>query len=684
MGRGGPAVSRLPVPTPHPPARQAASLRAAAERRPTKWSRPGPAPRRGTRAAAVPAPRSAPLPAPVPKGSQRDAGRGSPPAPAGLGLPSAIVRRAPRAGLAPPPRSPAALPRTSGPGRRPPRGCRAEPCEPCRASPAGERRRVPAAWFVLAGLRRSRTAALPPALPPPSGAHRTRARPLRRDGPPPPPPATSPAHGLAAGGGSVATSDAGRGLRRQPRGSGRRAAPPPHRHGWGGGEQWWQWDALRHTAHLLCHLCPRHGQRPQEGPFSGPSLPAEEQGNGIPAPAARSCPDVRHSGQRGRPCRRGALSAGCGGSAGGRSLSATGFALTPRPRPPPAQHGSPRTPGLRSQSGRWLRSLPALQAPSAGPGARAQPARCPHGDGPAPALPAGTRIPRPATAAPVAATMPKAEWPLTGGSRSVSPESGGVTAGRRGGPELSAEGAASPAGAVGRVGWLPGAPGSGPSAGHYREAMDGGRAQGERGPGGQHCGRAQRAGGGGWEQWPWGWSTAGSVGERVKESRRAGGGLARPRKEAEEERRGAESILPGGFAGGPFPPGSGLRGLKPPGWSAGSRGGGRGSAWRCARRHAAPGRLPGAGAAPLAGVTPRFPGPSPHSPPAVLLPWPPETLGGGQPSVTQGRRVRATSFRGQEPSLPSNPALRGRAVAGLVSPGGQSPRSSHMQHGDNP
>lgn len=63
---------------------------------------------------------------------------------------------------------------------------------------------------------------------------------------------------------------------------------------------------------------------------------------------------------------------------------------------------------------------------------------------------------------------------------------------------------------------------------------------GERGPRGQHRDPAQRAGGGGWKPWPWGWIMAGSVGERVKESRRAGGGLARPRerKEAEEERSG--------------------------------------------------------------------------------------------------------------------------------------------------
>ncbi|XP_031981251.1 collagen alpha-1(I) chain-like [Corvus moneduloides] len=205
----------------------AAGLRAAAERAPTKWSRPGPAPRRCTRVAAAPVHRSAPLPAPVPAGGQRGGRRGSPPAPAGLGLPPAIVRRAPRAGPAPPPRSPAALPRTGGPGRRPPRGCRAEPCEPCRASPAGERRRVPAAWLSSPG------SAAP-------GQSRSRPPSRRRAARTGPAPARSagtgrhrrPPNRPAAGGGSVATSDAGRGLRRQPRGSGRRAAPPPHRHGW--------------------------------------------------------------------------------------------------------------------------------------------------------------------------------------------------------------------------------------------------------------------------------------------------------------------------------------------------------------------------------------------------------------------------------------------------------------------
>ncbi|XP_048176245.1 basic proline-rich protein-like [Corvus hawaiiensis] len=193
MGRGDPAVSRPPLFPPPPHAGQAAGLRAAAERAPTKWSRPGPAPRRCTRVAAAPVHRSAPLPAPVPAGGQRGGRRGSPPAPAGLGLPPAIVRRAPRAGPAPPPRSPRRPPahRRAGPSpsaRLPCRAVRALPSLARRGAAPGARGLV-----VLAGLRRSRTAALPPALPPPSGAHRPRARPFRRDGPPPPPP--QPARG---------------------------------------------------------------------------------------------------------------------------------------------------------------------------------------------------------------------------------------------------------------------------------------------------------------------------------------------------------------------------------------------------------------------------------------------------------------------------------------------------------
>lgn len=124
----------------------------------------------------------------------------------------------------------------------------------------------------------------------------------------------------------------------------------------GGAGQWWS-DALRRTSHLLCHihLCPWHGQRPQEGPFSGPSLPAEEQGNGIPATASRSRPDVRHSGQRGRSCRRRALTAGCSGERGQLRLPHRGV----RPQPPtprscssPAQPRSQYTPELYGRSGR--------------------------------------------------------------------------------------------------------------------------------------------------------------------------------------------------------------------------------------------------------------------------------------------------------------------------------------------
>lgn len=67
-----------------------------------------------------------------------------------------------------------------------------------------------------------------------------------------------------------------------------------------------------------------------------------------------------------------------------------------------------------------------------------------------------------------------------------------------------------------------------------------------------YWGPAPSVGEGGWEPRPWGWRSAGNVGERVKELRRAGEGLARlgERKEAEEERRAS---CPEGLLGAPFP-----------------------------------------------------------------------------------------------------------------------------------
>ncbi|XP_071426695.1 collagen alpha-1(I) chain-like [Pithys albifrons albifrons] len=708
------------------PARQAAGLQAAAERRPTKWSRPGPAPRRGTRAAAAPAPRSAPLPAPVPQGGQRDTGRGSPPAPAGLGLPPAIVRRAPRAGPAPPPRSPRRPPRTGGPGRRPPRARRAEPC---RASPAGESLRVPAAWLSSPGSaapgqprsrppsrrRAARTGPAParsagtgrhrrppqtarpaaprraeaPSLPAmragvsaasragPGAAPRRRrtgtagqarggGQPGQRgdvapgrccpcraggraglpppgvplqgsarrcpDGPAPPArrcplfPPTRPSQGRPCGSpgrAGAALPHAGLGPRAAALHTQTRSARCPalaapraqlsvlkrfsdsasrwhpgeairlsgknqgheqdmsqpgfplgalcpwahgteHSHGgqglyhlgsaaqaalgipghvhillppWhspsgapqrsarsrvvpvAGGQEWR--GALRHAPHLLCHLCPRHGQRSQEGHCSSPSLPAEEQGNGIPAAAACSLPDVRHSEQRGRPCPAG--------------LCLWGSPRTPRPRPPPPAR-------LPAHAGAPLPVRPVAPEPPGTAGSLCRP-RCPrsartvpHGNGPVPALPDGMRIPGPAMAAPHGCD--DAEGSAAPHRRLLLAPPGGVSRLAGGEPQSPGRRELCPRGSRGEGGAA--ARDRGCSTG----ALQGGDGRrGERGPRKKQRSPAQRAGGGGWGPWPWGWSTAGSVGERVKESRRAGGGLARPgeRKEAEEE-RGVERI----------------------------------------------------------------------------------------------------------------------------------------------
>lgn len=85
-----------------------------------------------------------------------------------------------------------------------------------------------------------------------------------------------------------------------------------------------------------------------------------------------------------------------------------------------------------------------------------------------------------------------------------------------------------------------------------RDAVGPGATHGEREPREQHWGPAPSVREGGWEPWPWSWCLTGSVGERVKELQRAGGGLARlgERKEAEEERRAS---CPEGLLGAPFP-----------------------------------------------------------------------------------------------------------------------------------
>lgn len=245
--------------------------------------------------------------------------------------------------------------------------------------------------------------------------------------------------------------------------------------------------------------------------------------------------------------------------------------------------------------------------------------------------------------------------PASGGPRSLSPgemgEAGRVTAGRRGAPDLGVEGA------VGRLGSLRVAPGRGrPSPGRHLGTTgtreDGGGGGGEGGGRGeQHRGPAQRAGVGGWEPWPWGWRMAGSVGERVKELRWAGGGLARPgeRKEAEEERRGEHPARR--VCRGPLSPGKRLAGLETAGDGAvespGSR---RGSARLCvgstgstvpAAQCMQAGRaariclqrqpwgfprcdgVPGAGVCSLCRGEPCLLGPPPRSPPALPLPRPP-------------------------------------------------------------
>ncbi|XP_062357961.1 basic proline-rich protein-like [Cinclus cinclus] len=169
------------------------------------------------------------------------------------------------------PRCPRAVSGASGAVRRPPPLGSGYPL-PLSAAPRGPARRprrappppsrAPAGRAVaLRGAAVQNRGSLAEPRPPGSGAGcprpgcPRRAPPLldsraptrppaaERRAPAPRPPAppgwaatAAPRNRPAAGDGSVATSDAGRGLRRQPHGSGRRAAPP-HRHGWAGTER---------------------------------------------------------------------------------------------------------------------------------------------------------------------------------------------------------------------------------------------------------------------------------------------------------------------------------------------------------------------------------------------------------------------------------------------------------------
>ncbi|XP_065546902.1 basic proline-rich protein-like [Lathamus discolor] len=246
-GRGGQAVPHLraPVPPPAaalPPFRFPSRSAAGPVGRPRACERPQNGVARPCAPAGHPAAAAQRHGQPAPprsrSRSQRAAigagvaGRRPPPPGSGYPLPLSAGPGAPAA-LPPPP--------TRGPGRRPPRGplCRAvllpSLAEP---RPPGSGARAPAAWRVLAGApplpdSQRRAPALSPSAerraagPAPARS----ARPGRHRRPPPPP---RPAGGPAAAAAPSLPPDGGRGLRRQPRGSGRRATPPPHRHGWAG------------------------------------------------------------------------------------------------------------------------------------------------------------------------------------------------------------------------------------------------------------------------------------------------------------------------------------------------------------------------------------------------------------------------------------------------------------------
>lgn len=183
--------------------------------------------------------------------------------------------------------------------------------------------------------------------------------------------------------------------------------------------------------------------------------------------------------------------------------------------------------------------------------------RCPRTDRvvpprerPGAPAPGGNAHPRlPPWPLPAAAAMPKERRLRTGDSRALPPREMRASRSAGGGPQTPARRELWPT-RVPREPWAGWAGCESPPAADVRR----GGAWGERGPREQHRDPAQRAGGGGWKPWPWGWITAGSVGERVKESRRPGRGLARlrERKEAEEERSG-EHPARRVCRGAPFP-----------------------------------------------------------------------------------------------------------------------------------
>lgn len=149
-------------------------------------------------------------------------------------------------------------------------------------------------------------------------------------------------------------------------------------------------------------------------------------------------------------------------------------------------------------------------------------------------------------------------------------------------------------------------------------------------------------------------------------------GRGRGRK---QRRRGAESILPGEFAGGPLSPRKRLAGLETAGMERREPERRVGlSPASCPQARLYRAVVPGAEAAPPAGVTSASQ--VPHL--AVPLPWcshgPPKPCGGaaqGHTRAVGAGGTPATSCRGQEPSLLSKSARRGRAITAL-SPGGRS------------
>ncbi|XP_032559266.1 basic proline-rich protein-like [Chiroxiphia lanceolata] len=162
----------------------------------------------------------------------RGAGRRPPPPGSGYPLPLSAAPRGPawRPRRAPPPpsRAPAGRAVALRGAAVPSRASRAEPRPPGRGAGC-PRPGLSSPGSAAPGQPRSR---------PPSRrrAARTGPAPARSAGtgrhrrPPQPARPTASRRAVAPS----LPSDAGRGLRRQPRGSGRRAAPPPHRHGWAG------------------------------------------------------------------------------------------------------------------------------------------------------------------------------------------------------------------------------------------------------------------------------------------------------------------------------------------------------------------------------------------------------------------------------------------------------------------